>query len=128
MDPRHRLLGQCVIRHGIRDPGAEALQRFDISHKTRSGWGPDRSRQGPRHTGSFGSKFNDLSYLRDRVPDWVLKHIWSAAHNPIHIYRHVWKDGDVALWNNLATMYRRDAFDGVLHRTQIHALDPRWAN
>ncbi len=64
--------------------------------------------------------------------DPVLAALWSAAHNPIHIYRHVWKDGDVVLWNNLATMYRRDAFDGanrrVLHRTQIRALDPRWAN
>jgi taurine dioxygenase len=64
--------------------------------------------------------------------DPVLAALWSAADNPIHIYRHVWMDGDVVLWNNLATMHRRDAFGGAerrfLPRTQIRALDPRWAN
>jgi taurine dioxygenase len=35
----------------------------------------------------------------------------------------VWSDGDVLMWDNFATLHRRDAFDEgsrrILHRTQI---------
>lgn len=60
----------------------------------------------------------------------LLAALWAAADTPAHIYRHAWQDGDVVLWNNLATLHRRDAFDPadrrLLHRTQIRSLDPRW--
>jgi taurine dioxygenase len=60
----------------------------------------------------------------------LLASLWVEAARPEHVYRHVWQPGDVLLWNNVATMHRRDSFDGaarrLLHRTQIRALAPRW--
>lgn len=62
----------------------------------------------------------------------LLALLWSEIDKPLYVYRHVWQDGDVVLWNNLATMHRRDAFDSsdrrLLHRTQIRCLDRRWQN
>ncbi len=62
--------------------------------------------------------------------DALLAALWAEADRPPHIYRHAWQPGDVVLWNNIATMHRRDAFAStdrrLLHRTQIRNLDRRW--
>jgi taurine dioxygenase len=59
-----------------------------------------------------------------------LDQLWEIADRPAHVYRHVWRPGDLLLWNNVATMHRRDAFDATarrrLHRTQIRRLHPQW--
>jgi taurine dioxygenase len=59
----------------------------------------------------------------------LLAALWAEADQPLYVYRHVWQLGDVVLWDNVATMHRRDAFAGadrrLLHRTQIRSLDPR---
>jgi len=53
----------------------------------------------------------------------LLDEIWAAATRPENTYQHVWRVGDLLLWDNRATMHRRDPFDGatrrVMHRTQI---------
>jgi len=55
--------------------------------------------------------------------DALLDRLWSAATAPAHTWRHVWRVGDLVLWDNRCTMHRRDAFDPgarrVMHRTQI---------
>ena len=51
--------------------------------------------------------------------------IWVAAQCDSLTWRHRWRAGDSALWDNRCTMHRRDAFDPaarrVMHRTQIKA-------
>ena len=58
----------------------------------------------------------------------LLETLWQSAANEEHVYRHAWRPGDVVLWNNLAVMHRRDAFDPsarrLLLRTQIRRLHP----
>jgi taurine dioxygenase len=60
----------------------------------------------------------------------LLAALWAQADKPLHVYQHAWQHGDVVLWDNIATMHRRDAFDSadrrLLHRTQIRNLDPHW--
>jgi taurine dioxygenase len=60
----------------------------------------------------------------------LLEQLWSIADQPAHIFHQVWKRGDMVLWNNVATMHRRDAFDDtarrLLHRTQIRRLHAQW--
>jgi taurine dioxygenase len=55
--------------------------------------------------------------------DALLEALWAHATQPRFVYEHVWKLGDLVMWDNRSTMHRRDPFDGearrVMHRTQI---------
>src|SRR5882762_5072858 len=58
----------------------------------------------------------------------LLDEIWTEATRESLTWRHVWRVGDLVLWDNRCTMHRRDAFDPgarrVMHRTQIKADRP----
>ena len=59
----------------------------------------------------------------------LLDRLYAHATGPEFTYRHVWRDGDVLLWDNTATNHRRSkAIDGprVLHRVSI-SLEERAA-
>ncbi|HEY7390482.1 MAG TPA: TauD/TfdA family dioxygenase [Bryobacteraceae bacterium] len=53
----------------------------------------------------------------------LLDELWEYATREELVWGHEWRAGDVVLWDNRATMHRRDAFDAdsrrILHRTQI---------
>jgi taurine dioxygenase len=53
----------------------------------------------------------------------LLDALWAHAGEDRFAMAHVWSEGDVLMWDNLATMHRRDAFEPtarrILHRTQI---------
>jgi taurine dioxygenase len=53
----------------------------------------------------------------------LLDELWRYATRDEFTWRHRWQPGDLVLWDNRATMHRRDAFDAdsrrILHRTQI---------
>ena len=53
----------------------------------------------------------------------LLDEVWGHVTQPRFTYEHVWKLGDLVMWDNRSTMHRRDPFDGtarrVMHRTQI---------
>ena len=55
--------------------------------------------------------------------DALLEALWAHATEARFIYQHVWKLGDLVMWDNRSTMHRRDPFDGtarrIMHRTQI---------
>jgi taurine dioxygenase len=59
------------------------------------------------------------------VPDSeaLLDALWAHAAQPRFAMCHVWKVGDVLMWNNLSVLHRRDPFDPktrrVMHRSQI---------
>ena len=60
----------------------------------------------------------------------LLDELWAHAVQQVHIVRHDWRPGDLVVWNNIAVMHRRDAFDPAarrrLHRTQIRRFHPQW--
>jgi taurine dioxygenase len=49
--------------------------------------------------------------------------LWSFVNHPEFAWEHVWRVGDLVLWDNRCTMHRRDAFDPhsrrIMHRTQV---------
>ena len=53
----------------------------------------------------------------------LLDALWEHATQPQFALCHVWRAGDLLMWNNLAVLHRRDPFDAdarrVMHRTQI---------
>jgi len=53
----------------------------------------------------------------------LLDELWSIVDRPEFAWEHVWRVGDLVLWDNRCTMHRRDAFDPnsrrIMHRTQI---------
>lgn len=53
----------------------------------------------------------------------LLDALWAHATQPRFAMCHEWRKGDVLMWNNLAVLHRRDAFDPhsrrIMHRTQI---------
>jgi alpha-ketoglutarate-dependent taurine dioxygenase len=53
----------------------------------------------------------------------LLDELWSHVDRPEFAWEHVWRVGDLVLWDNRCTMHRRDAFDPgsrrIMHRTQV---------
>jgi alpha-ketoglutarate-dependent taurine dioxygenase len=53
----------------------------------------------------------------------LLNQLWDLVARPQFAWEHVWRVGDIVLWDNRCTMHRRDPFDDsarrVMHRTQI---------
>lgn len=53
----------------------------------------------------------------------LLDELWSFATREENAYRHSWRVGDVLMWDNRATMHRRDPFDAasrrLMRRTQV---------
>jgi len=58
-----------------------------------------------------------------RESEALLDALWAHATQPQFAFCHVWRAGDLLMWNNLAVLHRRDPFDNaarrVMHRTQI---------
>jgi taurine dioxygenase len=53
----------------------------------------------------------------------LLNQLWAHCTDPRFCYTHDWQVGDVVVWDNQATIHRRDAFDGssrrVLYAAQV---------
>lgn len=53
----------------------------------------------------------------------LLDELWAHATRPAFCYAHRWRVGDVLIWDNRATLHRRDPFDAatrrLMHRTQV---------
>ena len=53
----------------------------------------------------------------------LLNELWSIVDRGEFSWEHVWRVGDLVLWDNRCTMHRRDAFDPnsrrIMHRTQV---------
>jgi taurine dioxygenase len=53
----------------------------------------------------------------------LLDYLWDFVAHSEFAWEHVWRVGDLVLWDNRCTMHRRDPFDAsarrIMHRTQI---------
>ena len=49
----------------------------------------------------------------DSLP--ILDRLRDHATNPRFVYAHHWRVGDLVLWDNAATMHRRDPFPTITH-------------
>ena len=58
----------------------------------------------------------------------LLDRLWRHATEARFTICHMWRVGDLVMWNNRAVLHRRDPFDEttrrVMHRTQIKGVEP----
>ena len=58
----------------------------------------------------------------------LLDDLWGYVDREEFVWMHVWRPGDLVLWDNRCTMHKRDGFDAsarrILHRTQIKSECP----
>lgn len=58
----------------------------------------------------------------------LLNELWAHATDPRFVYEHHWAVGDVVVWDNRATLHRRDAFESssrrVLYAAQVEGHKP----
>ena len=65
------------------------------------------------------------SRILDRpVPDGrlLLRDLMEHATRPDFVYRHSWRRGDFAIWDNRATMHRARPFDDTQHRREMRRV------
>lgn len=58
----------------------------------------------------------------------LLEELWTHATRPEHTWRHVWRAGDILIWDNRCVMHHREPFDAgarrVMHRIQCRGDRP----
>ena len=56
-----------------------------------------------------------------RLPEGrlLLRELTEHATQPQFIYRHVWRDGDLVIWDNRCTMHRARPFDDKKYRREL---------
>ncbi len=64
-----------------------------------------------------------------RIIDWpvadgrlLLMELTEHATQREYVYRHVWKNGDFVIWDNLATMHRATAFDDAKYLRELRRV------
>ena len=52
----------------------------------------------------------------------LLRELAEHATQPQFVYRHAWREGDLVIWDNLATMHRGRPFDDTRHRRELRRV------
>jgi taurine dioxygenase len=128
-DLKRAIDGKRIKHDGTYNSGGylrQGVTPTDDPHKAPGAWHPAvlKHPANGRPTLYLGRRRN--SYIEGLSPaesDSVLEALWAHIAQPHFVYEHVWRLGDLVLWDNRSTMHRRDPFDGaarrVMHRTQI---------
>jgi taurine dioxygenase len=128
-DLKRAIDGKRIKHDGTYNSGGylrQGVTPTDDPHKAPGAWHPAvlKHPANGRPTLYLGRRRN--SYIEGLSPaesDALLEALWAHIARPRFVYEHVWRLGDLVLWDNRSTMHRRDLFDGtarrVMHRTQI---------
>lgn len=128
-DTKRRVAGRTIKQGNV----------VDTAMKLRPGANPAadvRSLAGPSHpiVATHPKTGRSMLYLGRRHSAYVnglpveasealLNELWAHCTDPRFCYTHVWQVGDVVVWDNQATVHRRDAFESsrrrVLYAAQV---------
>jgi taurine dioxygenase len=128
-DLRRRIEGRRVKHDGTYNSGGylrKGVTPTDDPLAAPGAWHPAilRHPANDRATLYLGRRRNSYveGYSRDES-DALLAELWAHTIQPRFVYQHIWKLGDLVVWDNRSTMHRRDEFEGtarrIMHRTQI---------
>jgi alpha-ketoglutarate-dependent 2,4-dichlorophenoxyacetate dioxygenase len=76
-----------------------------------------------------GRKALYLAAHASRIVEWpvpegrlLLRDLIEHATQPRFVYRHVWRERDLVIWDNRATMHRARPFDDARHRRELRRV------
>jgi taurine dioxygenase len=129
-DGLRRRLGDRRVKHdGTYNSGGylrKGVTPTDDPMKAPGAWHPAilKHPANGRPTLYLGRRRNSyIEGLTRAESDALLEDLWAHCTQPQFLYEHVWRLGDLVMWDNRSTMHRRDPFDGtarrIMHRTQI---------
>jgi alpha-ketoglutarate-dependent 2,4-dichlorophenoxyacetate dioxygenase len=78
-----------------------------------------RSRRRSLYLASHASRIVDWPVPEGRL---LLHDLVEHATQRQFVYRHVWRVGDLVIWDNRATMHRATPFDDTRHRRELHRV------
>src|SRR5918995_256072 len=128
-DLRRRIEGRRIKHDGTYNSGGylrKGVTPTDDPMAAPGAWHPAilRHPANGRATLYLGRRRNSYveGYSREES-DALLAELWTHTIQRRFIYEHIWKLGDLVMWDNRSTMHRRDEFEGtarrIMHRTQI---------
>ena len=128
-DLRKRLGDRRVKHDGTYNSGGylrKGVTPTDDPMKAPGAWHPAILKHpgNGRPTLYLGRRRNSsIEGLSRAESDALLEALWAHVTQPQFLYEHVWRLGDLVMWDNRSTMHRRAEFDGaerrIMHRTQI---------
>jgi len=129
-----RVRGRRIKHDGTYNSGGylrQGIESTDDPHKAPGAWHPAVCRHPATGTPGLYLGRRRNSYVEGLPPtesEALLDALWAHIERPDLRYVHRWRAGDLLLWDNRATMHRRDPFDAkarrVMHRTQIKGAHP----
>jgi len=77
-----------------------------------------------RHSLFLGRRLNACFIeLKNEDSEKLLNEVWQHCSDQRFVFEHVWRLGDLVMWDNRCTLHRRDAFNGnerrIMWRTQV---------
>lgn len=78
-----------------------------------------RSQRKSLYVASHASRIIDWPVPEGRL---LLRELMEHATQPEFVYRHVWREGDLVIWDNRATMHRARPFADTQHRRELRRV------
>ncbi len=78
-----------------------------------------RSQRKALYVASHASRIIDWPVPEGRL---LLRELMEHATQPEFVYRHVWREGDLVIWDNRATMHRARPFDDATYRRELRRV------
>ena len=78
-----------------------------------------RSQRKALYVASHASRIIDWPVPEGRLLLWELM---EHATQPEFVYRHGWREGDLVIWDNRATMHRARPFDDARYRRELRRV------
>jgi alpha-ketoglutarate-dependent 2,4-dichlorophenoxyacetate dioxygenase len=78
-----------------------------------------RSQRKALYVASHASRIIDWPVPEGRL---LLRELMEHATQPEFVHRHVWREGDLVIWDNRATMHRARPFDDAKYRRELRRV------
>jgi taurine dioxygenase len=121
-DTKRRIAGRTIKQGNVVDTAMKLRPGADLNADVRELPGPShpiiathpQTGRSMLYLGRRHSAYVNGLSLEDS--EALLDELWAHCTDPRFCYTHSWQVGDVVVWDNQATIHRRDAFDSASRR------------